>query len=114
MYYLIGYDRCSTCIKAMKHLSEKNIPYQFFDVKKNPPTREILLELLEREENKDLFWNTSGKLYREMDIKNKKKEYSKEQMATLLSEEGMLLKRPILYNENVLLIGYKKEKYDNL
>ena len=114
MYYMIGYDRCSTCIKAMKHLKEKNISFEFLDVKKNPPTQEQLYALLLRVQNKDLFWNTSGKLYREYEIKSKKDEYSKEKMAILLSEETMLIKRPILYNDDCLIIGYKKDVYENL
>ena len=114
MYYMIGYDRCSTCLKALKHLKDKNIQVTFFDVKKNPPTASQLLELVSRVEYKDAFWNTSGKLYRELDIKSKKHELTTHQMVKLLSEEGMLIKRPILYNEDKIIIGYKKEIYENL
>jgi len=114
MYYMIGYDKCSTCLKAMKHLKKKNIEFTFFDVKKNPPTKEELLALLSRVENIHQMWNTSGQKYRELDIKSKKEVFSIEDMAIVLSEEGMLIKRPILYNDTQIIIGYKKENYDNL
>ena len=114
MYYMIGYDKCSTCLKALAHLKEKGITVTFLDVKKNPPSFDIVMMLLSRVENKEKMWNTSGKLYRELDIKNKKLGMSDEEMAKLLSEEGMLLKRPILYNDEKVIIGYKKVDYDNL
>lgn len=114
MYYMIGYDKCSTCLKALKHLKEKNMQVTFFDVKKNPPTKAQLLEVASRVDNKDLLWNTSGKMYRELDIKSKKHDLTIDQMVTLFLEEGMLLKRPILYNDEKIIVGYKKEIYENL
>lgn len=114
MYYMIGYDKCSTCIKAMKHLNDKGISYTFLDVKKNPPTKEVLLKLICSVENRHVFWNTSGKLYAQMEIKNKKDDYTNEQMAVLLASQTMLIKRPILFDDKKILVGYKKENYENL
>ncbi len=114
MYYMIGYDRCSTCLKALKHLKEKEIEVLFFDVKKNPPTIEQLTEVVNRVEDTSKLFNTSGKRYRELDIKNKKSTFTKADLVALFHEEGMVLKRPILYNDEKMIVGYKKDEYENL
>lgn len=114
MYQMICYEKCSTCKKAQKKLDELNIEYVAKDVKKEAPNRELLLSLLKRCDKPQKMFNTSGKLYREMGLAKRVKDMSIEDMADVLAQDGMLVKRPILFDEKTLIIGYKEEVYEAL
>lgn len=111
----VCYNKCSTCKKAQKHLDEMNKQYVLRDIKSENPTRE---ELQTWWKMADLplkkFFNTSGKLYKEMDLKNKLLFMSDEEMLDLLSSDGMLVKRPLLILDDQVLVGYKKEEYESI
>src|SRR5699024_4179889 len=94
-YY--GYNRCGTCRKAKKWLDENGITYDEYDITKQPPSREELEELYKKSglEIKK-FFNTSGKKYRELGLKDKVKSADEEELLDILASDGMLLKRPIV------------------
>jgi arsenate reductase len=111
----VCYSKCGTCKKAQKHLDELGKEYVIRDIKMENPTR-VELESWWKMSHLPLrkMFNTSGKLYKEMDLKNKLVSMSDEEMLDLLASDGMLVKRPILVVESKVLVGYKQEEYDCL
>ena len=114
MYTFLCYDRCTTCKKAEKWLKEHSIPYQARPIKTEPPTEE---ELLFWQKKSGLpftkFFNTSGKIYRENNLKEKIRTMSDTEMAALLATDGMLVKRPILYGSDLLLVGFRENDWNS-
>lgn len=114
MIQFIGYPKCSTCIKAKKYL--QNLDVEFNE-------RHIVEDRLNKEELKKLylksglplkkFFNTSGKKYRELNLKEKLKTMNEDEQLSLLASDGMLVKRPILETENHVIVGFKEETYKN-
>ena len=104
------YPKCSTCIKAKKWLLENKIDFEDRDIVKENPTAEELKKFLEKSgEPLKKFFNTSGILYREMNLKEKVAEGNQEELLEILSTNGMLVKRPLVIGENGVLIGFKEE-----
>ena len=112
---LIYYPKCSTCQKALKHLESKNIEFSKRHIVEQTPTQDELMKWI-KQYNQGIkpFFNTSGLVYRELSLKDKINDMSIEEAAKLLSTNGMLIKRPLLILENQIIIGYKKEAYDNI
>lgn len=108
----ICYEKCSTCKKAQALLDELNCKYELRDIKKNNPKKEEIKkwQKLGNLKLKD-FFNTSGLVYRSLNLKEKIKDMSEEEMLELLASDGMLVKRPLLITDNEVIIGFKKEKY---
>ena len=108
----VCYPRCSTCQKAKKWLDEKNIPYEERHIKEDNPTAE---EILRWRELSGLpltrFFNTSGQLYRQMELKDKLGTMSEAEMAALLATDGMLVKRPLLVGEDFALVGFREKEW---
>lgn len=111
----IEYPKCTTCRRALKYLKENNFEVEDRDIVKSTPTKEELISFIDKSglEPKK-FFNTSGKVYKEMELKDKVKDMSKEEVAELLSTNGMLIKRPILVNGDKVLVGFKEEDYSQL
>lgn len=110
---LIEYPKCSTCKKAKDWLLKNNITFIEQNIKENPPTKEELKyyqTLTEKPLNK--FFNTTGLKYKELNLKDKIKDMSEEEKLTLLSQNGMLIKRPLLIGDNFLLIGFNEKEYE--
>ncbi len=109
----ICYPKCSTCQKAQKFLDSNNIKYEMRDIKLNNPTYEEL-KTWHKENNLDLkkFFNTSGLLYKEYDLKNKIPNMTEDEQLKLLSSNGMLVKRPILISDDQILLGFKEEEWN--
>ena len=109
------YPKCSTCIKAHKHLKELNIELEVKHIVEETPTQDELKHYIELY-NKGIkpFFNTSGKVYKDMNLKDKVGSMSVDEAAHLLSENGMLIKRPLLINGDQIIVGYKKDSYDVL
>ena len=109
---LICYPRCSTCKKAQKWLDEKNIPYTYRDIKEENPSFEELTSWHERS-GLDLkcFFNTSGQLYKSMQLKDKLPSMTDEEKLRLLATDGMLVKRPILIDGDTVLVGFKEQEW---
>ncbi len=104
----IYYPKCSTCIKGLKYLKEQNLSFTLRDITLQTPTKEELLLWIDQYgEGIKPFFNTSGKVYKEMNMKDKIKLLSKEEAAKLLSENGMLIKRPLLITKEKVFIGFK-------
>lgn len=94
----IGYPPCSTCKKAYKALQDLGIEATYRNNK---------------QDLKKLF-NTSGMLYRELNVKEKRETYTEEQLIELLASNGMLVKRPIVIQGDIIIIGNKVSEYENL
>ena len=114
MIKFICYPKCTTCQRAIKWLDDNNIKYELRDIKLNNPS---LKELTEWYNKSGLpikkFFNTSGLLYKSLDLKNKLPEMSEDEMLKLLATDGMLVKRPLLIGDNFVLVGFKEVEWDN-
>ena len=112
MLNFLCYPKCTTCQKAQKWLDENNISYDLRNIKEENPTAEEL-EQWYRDSGLPLrrFFNTSGLIYKSMDLKNKLPAMSEEEMISLLASDGMLVKRPILVGEGVVLVGFKESDW---
>lgn len=111
----IYYPKCSTCQKAKKWLDEHNIEYEWRDIKENKPSVEELREWHNRSglEIKK-FFNTSGLLYKSMNLKEKLPEMSEDEKIKLLASDGMLVKRPLLITDDKVLVGFREAAYEEL
>ncbi|WP_323735732.1 arsenate reductase family protein [Methanosphaera sp. ISO3-F5] len=110
---IIEYPRCSTCRKAKKWLDEHNIEYEDRDIIKDNPRKDELKEWIEKSELPiKRFFNTSGKKYRELKLKDKLPEMTLDEQIEILSTDGMLVKRPLIITENVILTGFKEKEWE--
>lgn len=115
MYTVLCYSKCSTCQKALKYLDEKKINYIKRDLKEDKPDYDLLKKLVELSKlDINKFFNTSGKLYRELNLKDKLATMSFEEKLQLLASDGMLVKRPILYSDDIVIVGKNEKAYDEL
>ena len=108
----VYYPKCSTCQKAKKWLNEQNIEYTERYIVDNNPSYEELKEWY----NKSglplkRFFNTSGLLYKEMQLKDKLPTMSEEEQLKLLATNGMLVKRPLVVNGDTVLVGFKEAEW---
>ena len=111
----INYPKCSTCKKAEKFLKENNIEFINRNiVEENPSAEELALWMEKSGLEPRKFFNTSGVLYREMNLKDKINTMSKEEMIEILSTNGMLVKRPLLVMDDKVLVGFKEENYKEI
>lgn len=113
MLKFICYPKCSTCQKARKWLEEKGVPYEFRDIKLENPTAE---ELKQWHQISGLplrkFFNTSGLLYRSMELKTKIPTMTEGEMLALLASDGMLVKRPIAVGDDFVLLGFRETEWE--
>lgn len=110
MYLFIEYPKCSTCKKAKKFLDDNNIKYTDRNIVTDNPTKEELKMFFEKS-GKDIktFFNTSGNLYKELNLKDKLPNMTLDEKLELLSTDGMLVKRPVLVGDNFVLTGFKED-----
>ncbi len=115
MLKFICYPKCTTCQRAKKWLEDNKIEYQLRDIKTDNPTKEELTDWY-RKSGLILkkFFNTSGLLYKSLDLKNKLPEMTEEEMINLLATDGMLVKRPILAGDNFVLVGFKENEWEKI
>lgn len=108
----ICYPKCTTCRKAKKWLDDNSIEYEERSIAEDNPTYEELKRWY-AQSGLDLrkFFNTSGKLYREMNLKDKLADMTEEEQLRLLSSDGMLVKRPIAVKEDTVLVGFKETEW---
>ena len=112
MLTFLCYPKCTTCKKAEAWLKENNIEYTLRDIKEDNPSYEELKVWFEKSsEPLKKFFNTSGLLYRSMELKDKLPKMSEEEMLTLLASDGMLVKRPLLIADGFVLIGFKEPQW---
>lgn len=114
MLKFICYPKCTTCQRAKKRLDDNKIDYELRDIKLDNPS---LAELTEWYNKSGLplkkFFNTSGLLYKSLDLKNKLPEMSEDEMLKLLATDGMLVKRPLLIGDSFVLVGFKETEWVN-
>lgn len=112
MLKLICYPKCTTCQKAKKWLDDQKIAYEYRDIKLENPTREEL-SLWQKKSGLPMrkFFNTSGLLYKSMDLKNKLPAMTEDAMLDLLASDGMLVKRPLLIADGFVLVGFKEAEW---
>ena len=113
MLKFICYPKCTTCQKARKWLEDNNIEYEFRDIKAENPSLEELSEWY-RLSGLPLrkFFNTSGLLYKSMDLKPKLSAMTEEEMLALLATDGMLVKRPLAIGDDFVLVGFKEAEWE--
>lgn len=105
----LQYPKCTTCQKAKKWLDENNISYEERHIKDQNPTAGEL-KIWHEKSGLDIkrFFNTSGMLYKEMQLKDKLPTMTLEEKYALLATDGMLVKRPLLVTEHMVLPGFKE------
>ena len=115
MVLFIQYPPCTTCQKAKKWLDEQGISYTDRHIKNEAPTYEELKDWYQRSGLPlKRFFNTSGMLYRSMELKDKLPGMSEEEQLRLLATDGMLVKRPILIKDDKVLTGFKESQWKGL
>ncbi len=109
----ICYPKCTTCQKAKKWLDEHEISYEMRDIKEQNPTAGELREW-HKKSGLELkkFFNTSGLLYKSMNLKERLTDMTDDEKYELLASDGMLVKRPILVTEKKVLVGFKETQYE--
>ena len=108
----IEYPKCSTCKKAKKYLEEHGIEFEDRHIVEENPTKEELTELIHISgKSVKKFFNTSGMKYRELGLKDKLPQMSEEEQIELLASDGMLVKRPLLIDGEMVLTGFKEAEW---
>ena len=115
MLQFICYPKCTTCQKAKKWLDDHRIPYELRDIKLENPTLE---ELTQWYQASGLplrkFFNTSGLLYKSMELKTKLSAMTDGEMLEVLASDGMLVKRPLLVGDGAVLVGFKEPQWEEI
>ena len=112
MLKFICYPKCTTCQKARKWLDENNIEYEFRDIKiENPSLEELTAWYKLSGLSLRKFFNTSGLLYKSMELKTKLPNMTDEEMLALLATDGMLVKRPLVIGDDFVLVGFKEAEW---
>lgn len=103
-----GYKNCDTCRRAEKELKNQSIAYNYIDITTKPPGKVKLKKIIEQSgEDIKKFLNTSGQAYRQMKLKDKLATMKEAEIISLLSQNGRLLKRPIVTDGKKSSVGFK-------
>ena len=112
---ILSYDRCTTCKKALKWMDEKGYSYEKRSIKEQNPSKEEISQWwaksglpLKR------FFNTSGTLYKQLQLKDRLLDMSEEEQLELLSTDGMLVKRPLLVTDKGVFPGFREKEWEEL
>lgn len=109
----IQYPKCTTCQKAKKWLEANRIKFEERHIKEENPTYEELKKWHKMSELPlKKFFNTSGLLYKEMQLKDKLPEMSEEEQYNLLASDGMLVKRPLIIGDDFVLTGFREKEWE--
>ena len=111
----VEYPPCTTCQKAKKWLDAQGIAFESRHIKNDPPTYEEL-KLWHEKSGLPLkrFFNTSGLLYKSLELKNKLLGMTEEEQLRLLATDGMLVKRPLVAREALVLVGFREKEWEVL
>ncbi len=113
MMLFLCYPKCSTCQKARAFLEERGVACTLRDIKEDRPTADELRQWWERSGLPlKKFFNTSGLQYKALGLKDRLPAMSEEEQLRLLSSDGMLVKRPILVGEDVVLVGFRQAEWE--
>ncbi|WP_156288494.1 arsenate reductase family protein [Oceanobacillus salinisoli] len=106
------YPNCGTCKKAKKWLEDNQVDYTAVHIVDETPSKNELLDFINKSElPAKKFFNTSGKKYRELNIKEKIQDTTAEEMAEILASDGMLIKRPIVTDGEKVTVGFKENTF---
>ncbi len=109
----VCYEKCSTCRKAQAWLEERKIPVEVRDIKGQNPSADELRRWWEMSGLPlKKFFNTSGLVYKEMQLKDKLPAMTEDEQLQLLSGNGMLVKRPILVGDDFVLVGFRQQEWE--
>ena len=107
------YPKCTTCKKAKKWLEDHGVAFEDRDIKLENPTAEELKEWHAKSGMPlKKFFNTSGLVYKELQLKDKLPGMSEEEQYALLATDGMLVKRPLVIGDDFVLIGFKEADWE--
>ena len=111
----LEYPKCTTCKKAKAWLEGNGVAFDDRHIVENNPTAEELKTWWQMSGLPlKKFFNTSGLLYKEMQLKDKLPEMSEEEMIALLATNGMLVKRPLIVGDGFVLVGFKEAEWEKL
>ncbi len=112
MKTFICYPKCTTCQKAQKWLEQQGVEFEVRNIKEeNPSVEELRIWWKKSGLPLKRFFNTSGLQYRALELKDKLPSMGEEEQLILLASDGMLVKRPVLVNENFVLVGFKEAEW---
>ena len=112
---VLCYSKCNTCRKALKYLEDHGVDFDARDIKEENPSAQELREWIGKSGLPSRkFFNTSGKLYKEMELSKKLPDMPEEDQIRLLASDGMLVKRPLLINGDRVLVGFKETEWEDL
>ena len=113
MITVLCYPKCGTCRKAEKWLKENGIDYNYRLIKEQNPDVDELKSWKEKSGLPIGKWfNTSGLLYKEQNMKDKVKILSEDELLKILASAGMLVKRPVLLFGDKVLVGFRQEEWE--
>ena len=109
------YAKCGTCRKALKWLDERQVEYEKIDIAQDHPDEAMIREL-HKKSGLPLkrFYNTSGKIYKELQLSKKLPEMSEDEQYRLLASDGMLVKRPLVVGDDFVLVGFKEPEWERI
>ena len=111
---VLVYRKCSTCLKALKWLEVNQVVFDERPIKEENPSYEELKAWYEMSGLPlKKFFNTSGILYKHMNLKDKLKEMSEDEQLKLLATDGMLVKRPLVIGDGFVLTGFKEKEWED-
>lgn len=111
---VLVYRKCSTCLKALKWLEVNQVVFDERSIKEEHPSYEELKAWYEMSGLPlKKFFNTSGILYKQMNLKDKLKEMSEDEQLKLLATDGMLVKRPLVIGDGFVLTGFKEKEWED-
>ena len=111
---VLVYRKCSTCLKALKGLEVNQVVFDERPIKEENPSYEELKAWYEMSGLPlKKFFNTSGILYKQMNLKDKLKEMSEDEQLKLLATDGMLVKRPLVIGDDFVLTGFKEKEWED-
>lgn len=107
------YKNCDTCRKALKYLDQRDIPYESHPIVDTPPSpAEIRQVVSKMAGGLPKVFNTSGQLYRSLNMKEKLKTMAEDELVGMLHEHGKLIKRPFVVGSEFATVGFKAEVWD--
>ncbi len=107
------YDRCTTCKKALKWLDGRGVKYELVDIKGDHPDEKTLRAAYEKSgQPLKKFFNTSGQIYRSMELSKKLPDMSEDEQFKLLASDGMVVKRPLVIGDDFVLLGFKEAEWE--
>ena len=113
MVLFLEYPKCSTCIKAKKWLDEHGVQYEDRHIKENRPNEEELKAWIEKSSLLiKRFFNTSGMVYKSLELKERLPEMTDEEKIKILATDGMLVKRPLIIGDGGVLVGFKPAEWE--